>query len=60
MAFMQKRALIGPNASIDRHGPSRAIKGGQAAGDDVGPMDHVQGCVRGRMLRLGMDGFLLK
>jgi hypothetical protein len=38
-----------PNASIDRHSPSRAIKGGQSVEDDVGLMDHLQGCVRGRM-----------
>jgi hypothetical protein len=42
-----------PNASIDRHSPGGAIKGGQAVEDDVGSMDHLQGCVRGRMLRLG-------
>jgi hypothetical protein len=42
-----------PNASIDRHSPGDAIKGGQAVGDDVGSMDHLQGCVRGRMLWLG-------
>jgi len=42
-----------PNASIDRHSPGGAIMGGQAVGDDVGSMDHLQGCVRGRMLRLG-------
>jgi len=48
-------ASLEPNASIDRHSPSGAIKGGQAVEDDVGSMDHLQGCVRGRMLRLGRD-----
>jgi len=33
--------------------PAGVIKGGQAVEDDVGLMDHLQGCVRGRMLRLG-------
>jgi hypothetical protein len=46
-------ASLGPNASIDRHSPGGVIKGGQAVGDDFGSMDHLQGCVRGRMLRLG-------
>jgi hypothetical protein len=42
-----------PNARIDRHSPGGAIKGGQAVEDDVSSMDHLQGCVRGRMHRLG-------
>jgi hypothetical protein len=46
-------APLEPNASIDRHSPGDAIDGGQAVGDDVGSMDYLQGCVRGRMLRLG-------
>jgi hypothetical protein len=41
------------NASIDRHSPGGAIKGGQAVEDDGCSMDQLQGCVRGRMLRLG-------
>jgi hypothetical protein len=36
-----------------RHGPGGAIDGGQAVGDDIGSMHHLQGCVRGRMQRLG-------
>jgi hypothetical protein len=52
-ALLRLRRLDGPNASIDRHSPGGAIMGGQAVEDHVGPMDHLQGCVRGRMLRLG-------
>jgi hypothetical protein len=34
--------------------------GGQAVEDDVRLMDHLQGCVRGRMLRLGLEDYAFR
>jgi hypothetical protein len=35
------------------------MKGGQAVGEELTSMDHLQGCVRRRMLRLGQMTLLL-
>jgi len=55
-------APVGPNASVDRPRPSRAIGGEQRLGCDTGWKGLPEGGVRGRTLRLGKDdpGFITK
>ena len=51
-------APVGPNASVDRPRPSRAIGGEQRLGCDTGWKGLPEGGVRGRTLRLGRTALL--